>query len=185
MDPITVMLIAIALAMDCFAVSIAAGIRSGDAGSLRLLLMPFSFGVFQTCMSLGGWYAGIALALFISAFDHWAAFFLLVLVGGKMLLERREDEERPLTRDLTVLAILALSLVTSIDALGAGFSLAMLDDGILFSSVVIGLVSFGFSLAGIALGTRLFERIGRRAEVVGGLILIGIGLRILLEHLSV
>ncbi|MDH7594264.1 MAG: manganese efflux pump MntP family protein [Methanomicrobiales archaeon] len=185
MDLLTVMFIAIGLAMDCFAISIAIGARMEGASGWNILPVPVLFGSFQFAMCIGGWFAGNNLAHFVSAFDHWIAFSLLLLIGVKMLYEsrgedgcRREGFEPPAAGTLLILAV-----ATSIDALGVGLSLALLDGQIGFSALIIGLVSFVFSFVGMKLGGRLCGIIGRKVEVFGGLILIGIGTRILFEHL--
>lgn len=120
---------------------------------------------------------------FISSFDHFIAFFILAFIGGKMIYEAvRPDghDDRPLS--LTLPAVLILSLATSIDALGVGLSFAFAGIDIIVSSVVIGLVAFLLSVCGVMLGNRLEDSLGKRVEIIGGIILIAIGIRILMEH---
>ncbi len=133
-----------------------------------------------------GWLAGQILVEFIGRFDHWLAFALLAFIGGKMVWEslRKEDEEKEKKTDFTKgLLLLTLSIATSIDSLAVGLSFAFLDVKIAMASLVIGLAAFLITLIGILIGKKTGKLIGERAELVGGLILIGIGLRILLTHL--
>jgi len=178
-----ILLIAVSLAMDAFAVALSAG-ASGHGQKLRpALRMSFYFGFFQFLMPIVGWLAGTRLERFIKIYDHWVAFGLLALVGGHMLWEafRREEHELP-TDPTRGMRLLALSVATSIDALAIGLSLGMLRVSIWYPSVVIGVVTAGLSLLGVHLGNRLRGNFGRRMELVGGIILILIGLRILFSH---
>lgn len=140
-------------------------------------------------MPLIGWAIGLTIADIISALDHWIAFGLLALIGAKMIYEgTKKDEDRNGPADLKLHTLLVLSVATSIDALMVGFSFAFL--GILQTSIVlpiavIGTVTFGLSLVGFYFGCGLGKRFGHRIEIVGGLVLIAIGLRILLEHLLI
>ncbi|HOP67288.1 MAG TPA: manganese efflux pump MntP family protein [Methanoregulaceae archaeon] len=182
MELFTILVIAVILALDCFAVAIAAGSsRVSDKGRLALLL-AIPFGFFQFAMTIAGWAAGARTVSFISGFDHWAAFCILAVIGGKMVYEGyRNDVERvPVYNAPT---IIMLSLATSIDALGAGLSLAFLGGHIGTSSVIIGLTSFVFAFAGVLLGRRLGEHLGKSMEIIGGIVLLVIGLRILVESI--
>ena len=182
----TVFAIAVGLSMDAFAVSVANGCRIKQV-TLRDALRPgWWFGGFQMLMPVLGWLGGLALRDLIQGFSHWVAFGLLVFVGGKMLIEvvrrgEHEDEceaERCSTRDMLVLAI-----ATSIDAMAVGLSLSVLHVSIWWPALLIGLVTFTFSLAGTLLGSSFGKLIKGKAEIVGGLVLIGIGIRILLQGL--
>ncbi len=179
--------VAVALAMDAFAVAIVAGITLNPLTPRRVFRLAFHFGLFQALMPVLGWLAGAALQVYVSAFDHWIAFGLLVLVGGKMLWEAlaRDDSEQPALNDPTAgWSLVVLSVATSIDALAVGLSLAMLGASIFAPALVIGMVAAAFTAAGMAIGRRIGLAWGRRVEVLGGLILMGIGVKILLEHLS-
>jgi putative Mn2+ efflux pump MntP len=135
-------------------------------------------------MNLIGWASGAWLLPFISGFDHWIAFILLAAIGAKMILEGISDEEREGgPQALGAAMLLFLAFATSIDSLGVGLSFALLATAILFPALIIGLVSAGFSLVGVLLGNRLSDRFGKGIEILGGVILIGIGVQILLEHL--
>ena len=182
----TVFVMAVGLSMDTFAVSVANGCRIKRV-TLRDALRPgWWFGGFQMLMPVLGWLAGLALRDLVQSFSHWVAFGLLVFVGGKMLVEalrggEHEDEcgaERRSTRDMLVLAI-----ATSIDALAVGLSLSVLHVSIWWPALLIGLVTFTFSLAGTLLGCSIGKLVKDKAEILGGLVLIGIGIKILLQGL--
>ncbi len=184
MDVITILFIALGLAMDAFAVSMAHGItlknsRSGDALKLAL-----SFCSFQAFIPLLGWLRGLSLSTIISVIDHWIAFGILTLIGCKMIYEslRMEmDQRKP--KVLTVRTLLALSITTSIDALAVGVSFAFLQISVAIPVVVIGTVTFLLSLVGVSFGKKIGHFFEKKIEIVGGLTLILIGLKILLEHL--
>ncbi len=177
--------IAVGLAMDAFAVAIGVGLGSSRVGVRATLRLAWHFGLFQALMPVLGWVAGRSLAHWFSAIDHWIAFLLLAAVGGKMIYEAvRGGEEGPAEKDPTRgLSLLVLSVATSIDALAVGLSLALLNVGIWYPAAVIGVVAFCFTVLGVRLGRRFGALFGRRVEVVGGLILIAIGLKILVDHL--
>jgi putative Mn2+ efflux pump MntP len=179
---LTVALIAVGLAMDCFAVSISRGMASGKRRLANALLLAASFGSFQAAMPLLGYYAGEKMIGYISGFDHWIAFFLLAAIGVKMILESREKEDKCGIK-MTLPLLLTLSVATSIDAFAVGLSFAFLSVDILTAAVVIGLVSFILSFAGFLVGCRAGWSLGGRAELFGGLLLLGIGAKILAEHI--
>ncbi len=180
-----ILAIAVGLAMDASAVSLAAGAAGSVAGLRPAVRLAFHFGLFQAMMPVIGWFAGAAIAERVASFDHWIAFALLALVGGRMIRSALDRDPGAVPADPSRgLTMVALSVATSIDALAVGFSLAMLEVEIWQPSVVIGVVTGGLSFAGIRLGARLGRRFGRPMELLGGLVLIGIGIRIVLEHLS-
>jgi len=146
--------------------------------------MAGSFAVFQAGMPAVGWAGGALLAERIAPFDHWIAFGLLSAIGGKMIVDalRRGPDECP-RNPLQLGALLVLSVATSIDALAVGVSLALLDAAILSAIAIIGVVTFGLSLAGVSLGRSCGDILHGKMEIIGGLILIGIGLHILVSHL--
>jgi len=182
-DLLTIAAIAIGLGIDCFAVSITRGVLTKKDRLRTASVIALFFGFFQGGMCLIGWGAGEAVVETISGIDHWIAFGLLAIVGFKMLVESRKDEEE---RDgsLGLRTLLALSLATSMDSLAVGLSFAFLKTQILMPAAVIGAASFMMSMTGFYLGGRASKGLGRKAEFIGGLVLIGIGLRILLEHLT-
>ena len=177
--------ISLALGMDAFAVSIAAGLGIERLTRRHVFRLAFYFGFFQFAMAVLGWLAGRTIDVYISAFDHWVAFGLLVAVGGKMLWEAwtgkvpagRGDPTRGWT-------VIILSVATSIDALAAGMSMAFIGVSIWLPSVVIGIVAAVMTVIGIRFGSRLGRKGGRWAEMLGGVVLIGIGVHILVSHLS-
>jgi putative Mn2+ efflux pump MntP len=180
----TSLFIALGLAMDALAVSIGAG-TGGRVTDLRSKLrLTFHFGIFQAGMTVLGWLAGSTIALFIRGVDHWIALVMLSYVGLNMIRSalRNKPEENPVNPSKGATMVM-LSLATSIDAMAVGLSLAMLSYTIIAPAAIIGIVTFGLSTAGILGGSKLGEKFGKRMEIIGGLILIGIGLRILLGDL--
>jgi len=183
-DLITLLSMAVALAVDAFAVALAAGLRLERLTGRHLFRLGFHFGLFQAFMPVLGWFAGFTVQRWISAADHWIAFGLLVFVGGKMIIEAfHEGDETSSPSDPTRgLSLVTLSVATSIDALAVGLSLGMLGLTIWFPSLVIGLVAGTLTVAGMLLGRRVAGIWGKRMEVFGGVVLCAIGVKILLEH---
>jgi manganese efflux pump family protein len=175
--------IALGLAMDAFSVAVATGLALGKVDRGQSLRMSSSFGLFQFAMPLVGWALGAAVAGYIAAFDHWLAFALLAYVGGRMIWESFGEGDDDVDRDPTRgRELLMLSLATSIDALAVGLSLAFLGVPVLAPAVVIGLVAAAMTMLGLQVGRYAGSRLGPWMERVGGLVLIAIGLRIVLEH---
>ncbi|MCE5297094.1 MAG: manganese efflux pump MntP family protein [Euryarchaeota archaeon] len=181
MDILTILLIAIGLAMDAFAVSIAKGITVKKNRRRTGIMLAALFGGFQALMPVLGWLAGQGFKDLIMGIDHWVAFILLGIIGGKMIYDsiRGDDDD---DGDVTLTAALLLAVATSIDALMVGLSFAFLDTSIFVPVLVIGSVTFAFCLAGFMFGTRLGTMFGERVKIVGGLVLILIGIRILIDH---
>lgn len=185
MNGLTVLGLAVGLAMDAFAVAIATGLVLGRPGPGHVLRLAFHFGLFQFLMPVVGWLAGRTVEPYIRELDHWIAFGLLAFVGGKMLWEARRDAAEAVGGDPTRgFMLLVLSVATSIDALAVGLSMAFLEVSVWAPSVVIGVVAFAFTAAGVLLGSRIGRTLGRWPQVVGGLVLLAIGLKILVEHLG-
>ncbi len=184
MDTLSLFGIAIALAMDAFAVALAAGVVLERLTGRHLFRFGFHFGLFQAMMPIIGWLAGLTVQQWIEAYDHWIAFGLLAFVGGKMIYEAfQEDDEEEVASDPTRgLTMVMLAVATSIDALAVGLTLGMLGVSIWFPAAVIGLVAGVLTVAGMMLGRKVSGIWGQRVEVFGGLVLVGIGLKILLEH---
>ncbi len=179
--------LAVALAMDCFAVSMGMACREQGLPMRQAVRMAFFFGGFQFGMPVLGWFAGENVVRLMKDYDHWIAFGLLAVIGGKMIFEffAMSEEEKAGRPDQTRGArLLVLSLATSIDALAVGLSLGVIKTGILYPAAVIGIVSFAMTIVGVKLGPVMGRLVGRWAELVGGLILLGIGVRILVEHLG-
>lgn len=178
--------IAIALAMDAFAVSIAAGVSLKKVSLRQAFRLSWHFGLFQAMMPVIGWSAGMTVRTRIEAYDHWVAFGLLAFVGGGMLKsafghETKEKKTKDPTRGLT---LVMLSTATSIDALAVGLSIAILKVSVWMPALVIGIVAGLFTVAGLQIGQRIgsADRLSLYAEAVGGVVLLAIGLNILREH---
>lgn len=183
MDLLTIFLIALGLAMDAFAVSIAKGITVKNSRRKTAIMLATFFGVFQMVMPVIGWTAGISLTDVIVGIDHWIAFGLLTFIGVKMFYESTKNADTTKKDEVKITAALILAVATSIDALMVGLSFAFLETSIVLPIVVIGAVTFILSSVGVIFGSSLGKVFGKRIEVIGGIILIAIGVRILLEHL--
>lgn len=182
--------LALALAMDAFAVAVAAGIRLGSVTGRQVFRLCFHFGLFQALMPVAGWFLGLSVRDFIEDWDHWAAFALLAFISVNMLREAVSHKEKetgengPSADPTRGLSLLVLSVATSIDALAVGLSFSLLNIPVWFPAVVIGVVCCALSAVGLRLGTILSRAavLGRRAELAGGLTLLAIGLKILCDH---
>ncbi len=178
------LLLAFALAMDASAVSLGIGAAGFARGARPIFRISFHFGLFQGLMTLLGWAAGTGLERLIAGVDHWVAVVLLGFIGLRMIISgldpRPEARSIDPTRGLTMVV---LSIATSIDAAAAGLSLAVLGHPIAFPAIAIALVSGGLSLAALTTGRKLGEAFGKRMEILGGIVLLFIGLRIFLTHL--
>jgi len=184
MELLSISLVALGLSADCFAVALSASVTNRNLSRTAALRVTAAFGFFQALMPLLGWLAGRTIVDFIASFDHWLAFGLLAFVGGKMLWEAFHHEEDEKPRDISRgLMLLTLSVATSLDALAVGLAFAFEDVNIWLAIPVIGAVSFVVAGIGFLLGKKVGEVFGKRAEIIGGIILIGIGIRILLSHL--
>lgn len=179
-----ILLIAVSLALDAFAVSASTGISMPGFRLRHALTMGAWFGAFQFAMPVLGWLLGTGVSGYIQAIDHFIAFGLLAFIGGRMVYSSLSGgEEEQGVRELTVSRLCLLAIATSIDALAVGVSMAFMEVDILLSALVIGLVAFVLSAAGGMLGRRLGGFFQKRAELIGGLVLIAIGVKILVEHL--
>jgi putative Mn2+ efflux pump MntP len=182
---ITIILIAIALAMDSFSASIARGFTiNKPIPIIEALKTGFFFGLFQALMLLIGWLAGVSISNLISGFDHWIAFGLLFFIGLRMIYESLVRESKQVVSSSSVKVLLVLSVATSIDALAVGLSLSFIETSIIVPALIIGIITFFLSFLGVFIGKKsgsYFEKIG----VLGGVILIVIGTRILTEHLGI
>lgn len=181
---ISILIIAIGLSMDCFAVALGAGLSLGKISKIQVLRLALSFGSFQAVMPVIGWLVGRTVIDYVAPYDHWVAFGLLAVIGGHMLWEFFEKKEKTEAVDVTRgVRLLILSIATSIDSLAVGLSFAFLNVNIWVAVAIIGLVAFIVTAVGVIIGRKVGQLIGRWAELAGGIILIGIGLRILLSHL--
>lgn len=185
MDLFSAFVLGVGLAMDAFTVSIASGLIVKENRLNGAFRMAGAFGGFQILMPLLGFGLGIGLSNMIAGFDHWVAFGLLVLVGLRMIYEsfRKKDEGKG-TNPLHPGVLLVLAVATSIDALAVGLSFAFLHTSIVVPLVIIGSITFCLCFSGFLAAGKLRPLLGDRMEVVGGLILLGIAVKILFEHLS-
>lgn len=183
-DIIIIFIIAISLALDCFAVSLGIGCTSVPCNARSIFRLAFHFGLFQGGMAWLGWFIGNTILPYIEAYDHWIAFFLLVWIGIRMIKEGLSSRPEEITGDPTRGGtLIMLSVATSIDALGVGLSLSMVESDVLLAGLMIGIVSTIFTVLGLKFGKKLNRRFGRRIEILGGLILIIIGTRLVLTHM--
>lgn len=180
----TVWFIAFVLAMDAFAVAVTSGVLIKRLHIGYAIKIALSFGLFQAIMPLLGWLAGTTIRPYIASLDHWIAFVLLTGIGAKMIYESRvmKAEERS-SDPMGFVTLFVLSLATSIDALAIGITFATLDVVIWTPITIIGLVTFAISFGGVYIGDHFGHFFEERIEMVGGLVLIGIGIKILVEHL--
>ncbi len=184
MKLLTLLLIAVGLAMDCFAVAVGTAFANQNEKMKKFTSVSLIFGLAHFIMPLLGWLIGNAFKKHIESFDHWVAFTLLLFIGVKMLIEAfKKNGNKSFLIDKFSVVIL-LSIATSIDALIVGMSLNLLDFHLLFSVIVISFFAFAISLIGFVVGKKLGCVCGNKAEILGGLILIFIGFKVLIEHLS-
>lgn len=176
-------IIAVGLSMDAFAVSVCKGLSVQKVRPVHLAMTALWFGGFQALMPLLGYFLGVSFADFVSSIDHWIAFILLGIIGGNMIKDSsQKDEELNVDPDFSVRTMLALAVATSIDALAVGVSFAFLKVNIWESVLIIGVVTAVFSATGVLIGNFFGARWKSKAEFAGGFILIAMGLKILLEH---
>lgn len=185
MELISVILIAVGLAMDAFAVSICKGLAMKDPPFRSTLIIGLWFGVFQAVMPIIGYFLGSSFYQYISGIDHWIAFILLALIGANMIRESLSKEEEDVDDRIDFKTMLLLAIATSIDALAVGISFAMDNTNIYSAALIIGVITMAISMVGVKIGAKVGGKYGKHAELVGGIILIVIGLKILLEHLGV
>ena len=186
MEPLTIVLLAVGLAMDAFAVSICKGLAMGKIQWKNMLIIGIWFGAFQAKMPAIGYFLGRSCYDLIADYDHWIAAGLLFIIGANMIREALSGDEENVDADVGFRVMLILAIATSIDALAVGISLAM-DGGenIFVSAGIIGAITALISMAGVKIGSIFGDRFGTKAEVLGGIILILIGAKILLEHTGV
>jgi len=184
MEIIVLILIAIGLSVDSFAVSVSCGIILTEITFKKALRIAFSLSVFQAAMPIIGWYIGKKIAFLIKDFDHWIAFGLLVLIGLKMMYESyKTTEPDKRMNPLQLKVLLGISLATSIDALIVGVSFSVTEINLWLTVLIIGFTTGFFSMLGILFGKYTGIGLGKKMEILGGLILIFLGTKILIEHL--
>lgn len=187
MSVIELVFIAIGLSMDAFAVSVCKGLAMTKINGRHTLIIALFFGGFQAAMPLIGWFAGLRFERYITNLDHWIAFLLLALIGGRMIHEALKKDEEILQGSsiLNIKELFILAIATSIDALAVGITFALLPDTNIASAVIlIGLTTFGLSCVGVVIGHRFGAKYKSRAELAGGVILVAIGAKIFFEHMG-
>lgn len=186
MSIISILLIGLGLAMDAFAVSLTVGMNTTKKDKWGMALKAGAFfGGFQGIMPLIGWAVGMSFAEYIQKIDHWIAFILLAVVGGKMIFEamKEEDISEKEEKGYSNKRFIILAIATSIDALAVGISFAFLNVNILSAISIIAIITFVICMIGVFLGKTLCNILGSKAEIAGGVILVIIGIKILLDHL--
>jgi len=184
MSFLEILLLSLGLAADAFAVSVGAGSTGTTQVPRSMFRLSFHFGFFQFLMPIVGWLAGMGIERYVQSFDHWLACVLLIWVAIHMIQSARADDGNNMQKDPSRgITLVILSVATSIDALAIGLSLALLRISIWYPAVVIGVVTGVTSFIGILLGQRFSKKLGKQAGIIGGVILIIIGIRILLVHL--
>lgn len=183
MSTAELILIAISLSMDAFAVSICKGLAIKDLKFSHSFIVATYFGLFQALMPLIGYLIGVNFITLIESFDHWIAFFLLASIGV-MMIKEAFDEDDDASSSLAFKTMIVLAVATSIDALAVGVSFALLDVNIIYAVLLIGITTFTLSAVGVRFGSALGSRFRKKAEIAGGAVLILIGFKILLEHLG-
>jgi putative Mn2+ efflux pump MntP len=180
----SLLLLALGLSMDAAAVSAARGLATPEVRPRHVLLVALFFGGFQGLMPLLGWLLGSRLGPLVAAWDHWIAFTLLVGLGGKMIWESRSsnEDEKPADGELYAMkTMLLLAIATSIDAFAVGVTLPMLDAPLLLSTLTIGVTTAVLSAIALLLGRRVGAMFGRRLDAIGGMVLVGLGVKFLVE----
>jgi manganese efflux pump family protein len=185
MELITLILIAVGLSIDSFAVSISCGLVMCGITFRKATRIAFSLAFFQALMPLIGWLLGSSIEHLVGNFDHWLAFGLLAIIGGKMVIEsfKNDTKDKQRLNPLDPKTLIMLSIATSIDALVIGISFAFISINLYLATFIIGFTTFFFSMLGILFGKKTGLKFGRKMEAFGGVMLILIGLKILLEHL--
>jgi manganese efflux pump family protein len=185
MDLVTIILIAFGLTVDSLAVSISTGLVVSHIRFLQAVRIAFVLAVFQGLMPLLGWFLGSQVRDFIIDYDHWIAFFLLFLIGAKMIYEsfKKEGEKKDFN-PLKYSVMIGMAIATSIDALIVGVSFAFISINILLAIIIIGTLTFLVSMSGMFAGKKVGIYFGRKVEFLGGIVLIAIGIKILFEHLN-
>lgn len=180
---IEILLIAIGVSMDAFAISVGKGLAVGKARLRHILSVGLWFGGFQALMTLAGYFLGSSFYSAVESVDHWIAFGLLLLIGINMIRESFKDDDKDIDASFGFTKMLVLAVATSIDALACGLSFAFLDTNIWSAALIIGLTTFTFSAAGLMAGSVIGRRFHNLAGIAGGTILICIGTEILIKHL--
>ena len=185
MELFEIIAIGIGLAMDAFAVSICKGLSMKKIDWKKAIIIALYFGIFQALMPVLGYFLGSTFSSFVQSVDHWIAFILLAIIGGNMIKDSTDDEVEKRNDKVDVKTMLLLAIATSIDALAVGVTFAFFEVNLLLSISIIGIITFVLSFLGVIIGNKFGDKFQNRAELAGGIVLIIIGLKILLEHLGI
>ena len=185
MDGLEIGLIGIGLAMDAFAVSVCKGLSMKKFDVKKMIIISFYFGFFQFLMPIIGYFLGSSFEEIVKNVDHWIAFILLGIIGMGMVKESFDDEHEKRNDKIDFKTMIFLAIATSIDALAVGIAFAFYDVNIVLSSIFIGIITFILSSVGVRIGFKFEDKFQNRAELIGGIILILIGFKILLEDLGI
>ena len=185
MELFEIVVIGIGLAMDAFAVSVCKGLSMKKINWKKTIIIALYFGLFQAIMPVFGYFLGSAFSSFVQMIDHWIAFILLAIIGGNMIKDSTDDEVEKRNDNVDVKRMVVLAIATSIDALAVGVTFAFFEVNLLLSITIIGVITLVLSILGVIIGNKFGDKFQNRAELTGGIILIIIGLKILLEHLGI
>ena len=185
MELFEIIVIAIGLAMDAFAVSVCKGLSMKKIDWKKAIIIAVYFGAFQALMPVLGYFLGSSFSAFVQKVDHWIAFILLSIIGVNMIKESTDDEVEKRNDNVDFKTMVVLAIATSIDALAVGVTFAFFEVNILLAISIIGMITFILSILGVIIGNKFGDKFQNRAELAGGIILIIIGLKILLEHLGI
>ena len=185
METFEIAVIGIGLAMDAFAVSVCKGLSMKKLDWKKSIIIALYFGAFQALMPVLGFFLGSTFSSFVQKVDHWIAFILLAIIGGNMIKDSTDDEIEKRNDKVDVKTMLLLAIATSIDALAVGVTFAFFEVNLLLAISIIGIITFVLSVLGVIIGNKFGDKFQNRAELAGGIILIIIGLKILLEHLGI
>ena len=185
MDIIELVVIAIGLAMDAFAVSVCKGLSMKKIDIKKMIIIALYFGLFQGLMPVLGYFLGSAFSVFVEKVDHWIAFILLAIIGINMIRESFDDEVDKRNDKVDLKTMIVLAIATSIDALTVGVTFAFFEVDLLLATLMIGIVTFVLSMLGVVIGNKFGSKFQNKAELMGGIVLILIGLKVLVEHLGI
>lgn len=180
-----ILLVGIGLAMDAFAVSICKGLSMKKMSWKNAIIIALYFGIFQALMPLIGYFLGMTFESIVTTFDHWVAFALLTLLGGGMIKESFDNEDEKKNDKIDFKTMVVLAIATSIDALAIGITFAFFDVNIVLAISLIGIITFIISILGVKIGNRFGDKYQNKAQLLGGIILVLLGFKILLEHLGI
>ena len=185
MSLLEILFIGIGLAMDAFAVSVCKGLSMKKMNWKHAIIVALYFGIFQALMPVVGYFLGSTMSGFVGKIDHWIAFILLAIIGGNMIKESTDDEIEKRNDRIDFKTMIILAIATSIDALAVGITFAFFKVNLPLAVTLIGAITFVLSILGVLIGNKVGDKLQNKAELTGGIILIIIGLKILLEHLGI